>query len=348
MKLRLYLSVLIVGAVAAVAAIVLAVGLIRLSSSYRQVQASLDETDRALKQLASRRPFPNEENVALAATNRVKIESFFATVLDRFSKNQYEPPEIEPARFPQLLQRAIASMNRAALSNNVAIPPDRFMYGFDRYERGQPPRKQDIPRLARQLHGIETITRAICAAKIRELIAVERHVFEDEGPRAPGVDEGVTPPPQTPAAAGYKEDPHKLFVRERFLFEFRARESSIWEILDTLPRLPVFCVVSGIELENEAPRPVAVNPADGQRIVPGGEAGGTPPAELPVPARAGVQPRGPEVVEVVPATPSRPRPLKHEERTVAGLAETVKVRLAVDLYTFRRPEGEQTTKETTP
>ncbi len=351
MKLRPYLALIIAGSVALAAAVALSVWLWRNVRRHGDVSARLDATMRDLKRLGDRVPFPNEANVAAAETNRIRIEAFFNGVMDRFLQRQFRPPSMEPARFPQYLQRAIQTMNLSAVSNNVAVP-ERFMYGFDRYAKGQPPAKAEIPRLAWQVHVIETITRAIFSAKIRELSAVARHVFEDEvkpdGAAPPGAGEVAAPGPAGGVAAGYLRDARGLYVRERAVFEFRARESSVWEILNVLPRLPVFCVVSDIDLQNDAPRPAPVNPADGQRIVEGlapAVAGSLPPDE----AAFGPGARLPAAGAVVPVSAAAlavpRRPLKREERTVAGMAETLKVRLQVDYYIFQRPGAEAQAEE---
>lgn len=355
MKIRPYLTLIITGAVTAAFAVALSAWLWHSVRRYHDVTTRLETTARSLQQLGARKPFPNAENVARAETNRVRIEAFFQSAMGQFLKNQFDPPPMEPARFPQFLQRAIGSMNLAVVSNNVAVP-ERFMYGFDRYARGQPPDKADIPRLARQIHAVETISKAIFSAKIREMMSIERHVFEDElregaaalarSEEAEGAGERATG-----VAAGYFEDPNKLYVRERLVYEFRARESAVWDILDALPRLSVFCVVSDIDIWNDSGRPTIVNPADGQRLMEtagrGVTAEGLPAEEAAFLAAEPLRARA-AAAAPTPTGAAPRRPLKHEERTVAGMTETLKVRLQVDFYSFRRPEAAAGAEETKP
>ncbi|MCX7818094.1 MAG: Amuc_1100 family pilus-like protein [Kiritimatiellae bacterium] len=351
MKIRSFLPLIVAGGVSAVLAVGLVVWVAGAVVRHRQVAHELETARAELRRLASRVPFPSPENVERAATNQARIEAFFDAAIAEFLKRTHTPPAIEPARFPILLQRAIAAMNLAAVSNNVSVP-DRFMYGFDRYARGQLPNKEDIPRLARQIHAVETITRAIFSAKIREIVSIERHVFEEEVRAAEGVVSRTEEPIEARgrlagAAAGYAEDPEGLFVRERLIYEFRAKENTLWAVLDLLPTLPVFCVISDVDVWNDAPRPVPYNPADGTRRVAEGVTGAGV-GELPADEAAllgGVPGRGPPrpPVPAAPTTVPAPavgalrRPLKHEERTVAGMTETLRVRMQVDFYSFRRP-----------
>ncbi len=354
MKIRSFLPLIVAGAVSLGLAIVLGLWVAGSVIRHRQVARELESTRTELRRLVGRVPFPSVENVERAATNQARIEAFFETTMAEFLKRTYTPPAMEPARFPILLQRAIGAMNLSAVSNNVGVP-DRFMYGFDRYARGQLPNKEDIPRLARQIHAIETITRAIFSAKIREIISIERHVFEEES--RPGGEAAVSrlsEPVESrgaPAgvAAGYLEDPERLFVRERLIYEFRAKENTLWAILDLIPTLPVFCVISDIDVWNDAPRPAPYNPADGTRRAPEGAAGPGAGLAADEAAALGVAPgRGPTgpVAIVPPGAGTSPptgapprRPLRHEERTVAGMTETLRVRMQVDFYSFRRPDA---------
>lgn len=355
MKIRPFVPLIVAGGVSAVLAGVLVLWVAGTTLRHRGVTRDLDSTRAELRRLAAREPFPSEENVDRAATNQSQIEAFFERALSEFLERTYAPPAMEPARFPILLQRAIGSMNLSAVSNNVAVP-DRFMYGFDRYARGQLPNKEDIPRLARQIHAVETITRAVFSAKIREILSIERHVFEEEArPGAEGTMSRLDEPMESRSrtgetAKGYQEDPEKLFVRERLIYEFRAKENALWAVLDLLPTLPVFCVISDVDVWNEAPRPASFNPMDGTRRVAEGAtsvAGDLPVDEAAILGTgAGRQPTA-RVHMVAPAVPlsnvpsvgAARRPLKHEERTVAGMTETLRARMQVDFYSFRRPDG---------
>ncbi len=359
MNIRKYMVLVISGAVTAVLAGVLIFFLVRSASQYGNVSAELDSGTRALKQLGDRVPFPNEENVAQAAKNLENLEVFFGGTITSFLKNQFNPAPMEPARFPQALNVSIRAMNQSAASNSVAVPQP-FFYGFERYSRGQPPVKSDIPRLSRQLHAIETILRAICSAQIRELASIERHVFEDEAPAGDPASGGVVRREDVAAgtaaasgpAVGYFQDPAGLFVKERLILTFSAKESTVWDILNILPKLPVFSVVSDIDIWNEMSRPVQMNPADGtpRAADSTGMAGAAPGAsefvaDIPTSLRSAVVPATSPTAGT-PATPGRP--LKHEERVTAGMGEALKVRMQIDFYTFHKPGAGAVQQEKQP
>ncbi len=347
MNIRKYMVLVVSGAVTAVVGGALVFYLFRGASAYTAVGSAIESDGRALAQLGSRKPFPSDENVALATKNLERIQAFSDATMGAFLKNQYDPPPMEPARFPQLLQRSLQAMNFAASSNGVTVT-EKFFYGFDRYARGQPPAKDDIPRLSRQLHVVETLVRTLCAARIRDIAVIERHVFEDDAAAAAGGEGGVVRREDVEAkaaaatgpAAGYLQDPSGLFVRERLVLTFNAKEGAVWEALNALPRLPVFFVVSDLDIQNAAGRPVLINPADGTRKTEAGGGGGEfSAADV---ARA--------VVPGAPATPGAvvARPLTRAERNVAGITEALKVRLQVDFYTFRKPGGSGAGQEKQP
>jgi hypothetical protein len=354
MNIRKYMVLMVSGTVTAVLAGVLGFFLYRSASDYSSVNAELEANTRELNQLGNRMPFPNEENVAQAAKNLERIEAYFGSTMEFFLKGQYTPPAIEPARFPQFLSRAILSMNQLASSNNVAVPQP-FYYGFDRYSKGQPPATGAPPRLCRQVHVTETLVRALCAARIRDIVSIERHAFEDETPPVAGA-EGQPEAGVTGVAAGYYRDPAGLFEKERLSLVFNAKESSVWEILNALPKLPTFCVASDLDMWNEMARPVMINPADGSRRAgapEAGDPGGLRPPGLP----AGLPPGFPAGLPagIPSATPDSAgsaavptRPLKHEERIVAGRTEVLKVRLDVDFYTFHKPGADAAGQEKQP
>lgn len=349
MNIRKYMVLVVSGAVTAVVGGALLFYLFRGASEYTEVSSAIETDSRALSQLGSRKPFPSDENVALATKNLEKIQAFSDATLAAFLKNQYDPPPMEPARFPQLLQRSIQAMNVATVSNGVTVT-EKFFYGFERYARGQPPAKDDIPRLSRQLHVVETLVRTLCAARVRDIASIERHVFEDDAAAAAGGAGGVVRREDVEAkaaaatgpAAGYLQDPSGLFDRERLVLTFNAKESSLWEALNAMPKLSVFFVVSDLDVQNVAGRPVMVNPADGTRKTEADSGGGGGEFSAAAVQRA-----------VAPGDPAAPgavlaRPLTRAERNVAGITEALKVRLQVDFYTFRKPGSSGAAQEKQP
>jgi len=244
--------------------------MIRKASEFSSVNAGMESANRRLQALGGQARFPHEENVGRVEENLARVEAFFLETMGGFLAQQRGIKPMEPARFPQALQRFVGDMNQAAVSNGVAVPP-RFLYGFERYSRGQPPAKRDVGRLLRQSQAIEEILRALFERRILQLSAIERHVFEDDRPMAIDDDAGEEiSDPRTPAA-GFARDPAGLFEKERLVFTFTAREQAVWQIMNALPSLSLFCVVADIDIANEAAKPVPVNPADGTPRAPGVE-----------------------------------------------------------------------------
>lgn len=363
MNIRKHLGLLVSGGIAAVLAIVALVFLFRFLAGYTGVMGSLEASKASLEQLNARKPFPNEANVKLAQGSLAAMEQHFTNTLDALARGQFVPPPLEPARFPQFLQGTIRGLNDAAASNNVAIP-ERFAFGFDRYARGLPV-KEDLPRLERQVFAVDQICRVLFEAKIKDIVSIDRHVFEDEAARKAAAVTAAAGQPMRPemmaaAAAGapgsaapteanegYLEDSAGLFVRERMIIVFDAKENAVWQALNNLARTRVFCVVSDLDIENPAPRPAKGSVADPTR--PSGE--GAPAAGQPVGVVGEAAPaagQGFSTAEGGTGTNVVTRPLRREERVTAGMHEVAKVRLQLDLYTFNKPAPDAEKKEGQP
>lgn len=361
MNIRKHLGLLINGGIALALAIVALFFLARHLTEYAGVTASLEASKAALEQLNTRKPFPNDANVMLAETNLVSLEKHFGHMLDSLVRDQFVPPPLEPARFPQFLQGTLRGLNDVAASNNV-VTPERFAYGFDRYMRGLPV-KEDLPRLERQVHAVDEVCRALFNARIQDILSIERHVFEDEAARKAAAEAAAQsgqamrpemtvaaaatgPAGSATAAEGYFEDPAGMFVRERMIVEFNAKENAIWQALNALPRMKLFCVISDLDIQNLSPRPAVGSPTDPTR--PTGESG-APPA-LPPGLSAAMMGAG--TVSTIPGGAMVPmpegatgtnvvaRPLRREERVTAGMHEVAKVRLQIDFFTFNKPAAQ--------
>jgi hypothetical protein len=363
---------LLIGSAAAALLLLLVAGALAMRASVRlaRVQADLGVREARWNELQGRRPFPSEENIVRLQREQTRLRAAVENLQVELTRRQYEPPVIEPAQFPLRLQTILRALHELALTNNVALP-ERFAFGFDRYARNLP-LGEDLPRLSRQVQWVDEVSRALFIAQIRDLTAVERHVFEDEADRAAGTPGMPGGPGAMPSLRdqmlgsrdaddslfkpefGFLEDPEKLFIRERLIFRFTAREATVWKALNEMPRLPSFNIIAAIELVNEAPKPERVTwtePRDDGTGggVPDAPAGMTTPMP-PMPDWAGgrTPQGGPAGPAPMPATGPEatlggtnlpPYMWSTEQRVVAGRTDLVQVRLALDFYYFRTPKA---------
>jgi hypothetical protein len=119
-------------------------------------------------------------------------------------------------------------------------------------------------------------------------------------------------------AGGDTVDPSGLFSRERFMVEFKGKDSAVWSVLNALGRSRSFAVVTRVDFASgSAPFKPAGVAAPQRRDQP-----------APAPAAA------------APAAPAVAAPPRHEERIVAG-REPVQARVEVDVYRFLAPVAEK-------
>jgi len=333
---------LVVSAAIAIPLIAVAVAfLVVFALRYAKVRGQLQSVQTRLEQLNRRRPFPNEENIRQLERNRAALDAEFRRTLSDMARGQFEPPPLEPARFSQELRGMGQRLARIAQTNNVARPP-QFGYGFDRYFRGDLPRKDEMPRLLTQVNAVESVCSALFEAGIAEIVKVDRQVFEEQpgaggaavsemtgvAVRMPVGMETAVGPGGLPARA--LADPGGLFSWERVAVEFVTRESGLWNALNALGRSRAYAVVAGISVVNETAKPQISVEDDSEKspAPPGG--GPARPGFRPPPATPGG--------EMMPEPGARPlRPPTREERIVTGRDELLKVRIEVDVFHFRSP-----------
>ncbi len=381
MNIRKYSVIIVSGAIALVLAAAALFFMFLFAGRFQKTAGNLAALRSRLDELNKRNPYPDERNVDLAGRSLTNLNLFGGRMLNDLLRDQYEPPAMEPAQFPLLLQARLGDLVQAADASRVVIA-DRF-FGFERYARSLPV-KDDIPRLARQIHYVNETCRLLFASQVRDLASIERHVFEEEPGRLPGeaAAAGMPPPElmrrgsETPgatgsaeAAAGYREDPVGLYVRERMYFTFSGKEKAIWDVLNALPKSRrVFCIVAEIDLSNETSKPQRVFLQGGATALPGlpgmppvlppGITALPPSSVPPMAVGAGVTGEGGTVGEGVagvalgPGEPTFSLPTvtmigtnqvikmpPHEKRVVAGRNEVIKVRLGIDFYHFKRIEA---------
>jgi len=313
MNLKKNMTLIVGGAIVAVLLIVLLVFLMKFNSSYRQVNRQLQSAQQRLTILNGRDPFPSEGNVGVVQTNLFVLREFFTNLMASLRQGHVEPSKMEPAEFNPLLDRTSQRLYQRAKGMKVVLPM-RFAFGFDRYAEGTLPAASDVPRLGQQLETVDLLCGLLYAAKINEIMAVERPVFEVTA-QAVATEEFVDPRQQRyGGGAGAPEvaaaptetymDPSGLFSRERYVLTFRGRDAAILGFLNAVAANKRFIVVTRLQVENET----------------------------------GI----PKLGEARPATASSPSApagsVAREDRIIAG-RETVKVIVELEVYRFQAPSA---------
>ncbi len=275
--------------------------LFRYQASFQKVNSELKDATDKLDRLNHSDPYPSAENTAMAQKNRETLAQYLANVQETLQRDQIEPEQIEPAEFAALLERSVREIRASAGATKL---PERTSLAFDRYAQGELPAVDAIPRLVIQAKSIKALLGILMAAKVDEVIDIQRTIFEStvvpaegEAAQAPAADEGGLPPPET----------NDLYTAERIKLSFIAREHAAWEVLNALGRSKLFAVVNHVEITN--PSPVPTGAAASEEGKEGSAPAGTATA--------------------APVTIYK----SHDERIVAG-REPIRVDLAVDVYRF--------------
>ncbi|OQA26817.1 MAG: hypothetical protein BWY59_01254 [Verrucomicrobia bacterium ADurb.Bin345] len=331
------MGLVITGGVVLVLAVVLGVMLFRFQSSYQQVRTDLKSTVARLDALYGRDPYPSEENVELVQSNLFVLSNYHQELVSVLKLGQVDPASMEPADFPQLLDRTIRRLYDRAREQGVKFPA-RFAFGFERYALGALPNHEDVSRLVMQVRTIEKLCEVLFKSKVSEMENVQRTVFErgvieqggtrDARRRMQEAAEG-TPEPVSEEWI----DPSGQFARESYTLTFRAMDGAVWAVLNELAKMGLFTVVARVELSNNTPLP---KPSQAPRAVFESSAAGATP---PLPAAANMMDMFSAAPQAAPVEAAKTGPKPHEERVVAG-REMVRAIVEVHVYRFLQREGE--------
>jgi len=333
MNLQKHLLLVVGGAIALLLIVAATYFLLRFRSEYVSVRSDLAASDQRLEQLHRRDPFPSEANVEMVRKNAERLKGFYGALGKFLLRGQVATASMEPAEFRQMLENSVAGpdglRNRAKLAN-VALP-ERFAFGFDRYEQGALPRADFIPRLVIQLRTVEQLCKLLYDARISELVSIARETF-DEAPLQTEGAVDVDPrmarrmprgqPAAAPQAPSGSEEESSLFSSETITLTFLARENALWAVLDELGRTALPVMVKNVTITNE--RATAAGRPGPQPGPPGARAPGQTSA--PRSPGAGMPPAGESTGEE--AIPS------HDERVVAG-NERVLAEITLEVFRFK-------------
>jgi len=315
MNWRKNMMLVVGGGICLVLFVIAAYFLVRFRSDYMKVSGQVKAAQSRLDQLNQRDPFPSDANVGLSQTNLVKLQTYFKDLMDNLQREQGVVEPIEAADFAPLLEKAKERMQKRAMEAGVKIP-DRTGLGFASYAAGKLPSTDAIPRLVVQLKAIEAVLSQLFDARVSEILAMDRDIFESpagaaEEAVADSRRRGRGAAAEAPVAKALQGLPpletNELYSAERIYVSFTASEASVWQLLNSLAMTRPFMMVSDVKI---------VNPLDLLKRV-GSPAAGKPGAPA-APLSAGA---------------AKPVILDREDRIAAG-REPVKVDLVLEVYRF--------------
>lgn len=324
-------GILLLGAVA-----MLGVGVGRLAISKNQRGKLKDDW----RQFYQRNPFPSRENVLKEKENNKTIELWFSELMTALRKHQIEPEKKSPSMFKGLLDEKRNEMLGLARKAGVACP-DKFSFGFGRYlASGNLPAPENVPILTQQLLITEDLLRlCVESNNVKEIVSIERDEFDagagESGTRARGRRGAAVeaPPaamvPSVPIARPGEITGDALSGKLHFVFEFKAKESVVWEVLNRLARHGMIVVVTSVQFDNEGVDIVKLGGPEGEGAEKKSE------AEAETAPRKTAAKSGPATGEK--AGGGETKFPTREERKVCGLSKSLpmRVKIEMDVYRFK-------------
>lgn len=279
---------------------------------HQREEQELNGAKARLDELYQRATFPTAANIAREYQKMADLTDEYNELNGLLTEDQVLPGEMEGAAFMTFFENTLHRIRDRLQTGRVTFP-EKYTFGFEKYAGGLLPVSRDIPRLVQQLKIIERICQILPDAAVNELLTFTRDEFEtavDKDRPQSGRGRALSPsPPALGSESSSSQPGGPLYSSQHFKMSFRAREGSALDLLNRLARLPMFTIVTKVEITN--PR----------RETSTGASGSAPPAAADAPKAPGKGQTG---------------ELSRDKRIILG-REEVEVRLELDVYNFGPP-----------
>jgi hypothetical protein len=206
-----------------------------------------------LSKYYSRQPFPSAENVEQEKANVETVRGWYERLLKELQQSNITVTERNPIAFNGERERITASLLAVAPkgeSGDPVVMPD-MMFGFERYKEGNLALPADVPRLMRQLRMIELLVRELYAARILNLTSVKREEFEVAAAAPVQSRFGSVAPERKTVERDSRIQGVVPLDRQKFSFEFEAKEATLVDILNRISAMNIFSVVTHLEVTKD-------------------------------------------------------------------------------------------------
>jgi hypothetical protein len=264
---------------------------------FAAAESELENSRRLLRAFYDRDPFPSRENIRVERANVAMLDRWSAALVERLRRGQIEEEAITPPAFMTRYDRLCNKLLAAAAQRGVVVGDHSF--GFQSCKDGVVPKPDEVPRLSQQLEIVRHLATLLIDAKAKEIVSLGQLG-------------------RAPAARGDTA----LYDRLRFAMDFKAKEETVWTVLNRLAGEAPFIVVTQVQLTKQGadvrPPRTQEQPAEPDR----------PTVGLGLLKRIDAQKER--------SAPERERPATLQERTVSGptLEAPMLVELKLDVYVF--------------
>jgi len=262
-------------------------------TDFNESRNNLDKLKTSLERHYKAEIFPSQENVKIELGNSDQADEWFNNLISTLSKGNIISSERSPSKFITTGNVVRSSLEKKARKAGTVMPDSKssFAFGFERYTRndGTMPKSEEVPRLIEQLVIINRICTILFENNIKEISSVKRDVFESVGD--PGAENTAEAAGRSRGRGGRSRSRDSrtsrgsgdggssadvsqvgiigddaLYAKMHFVFEFRAKEKALLDILNALSTSKMFVVVTSVSLSKKTPElvPKIVEPVDAE------------------------------------------------------------------------------------
>lgn len=283
------------------------------------VRTTLESTLKQLQSSYKKDPFPNRGNVAVVTNDAHRLSAWNEALGRDLGTNETftTTNSLTPSAFIQQLQHTVRELDLLAANGGNKVLPEGFAYGFSQYlgAGGSMPKPDDVKRLSLQLRMVDAVMRELFAGRVSAVSQVDRELFETgldvvAGPASAAGHHGGHHGAQNVPAPTARASSTGAYPHQHFALVFDATEATLDAVLDRLAAMPLFVVVSDLNVHRE-------------------ERGLRPPPDQAAGAAARPAAESADGKTKAPA-------LLRAQRVASGpeIAPLLKVRLQLDVYTF--------------
>ena len=216
--------------------------------------------------------FPSSENVKQELENSNQADQWFGTLMSELNKGNVISRETSPTKFKTAVYNVRNNLEKKARKAGTEMPEisASFAFGFERYAgtEGTLPKSEDVARLIEQLVIVNRISTVLFDNNIKSLSSVKRDVFEvsvgsnehSEKRARGGRDRGARArqnPSESQSTSSLKRvgviGDGDLFAKMHFVFDFRAKEKALLDILNAFSTHRMFIVVTSVLISKSTP-----------------------------------------------------------------------------------------------
>ncbi len=239
-------------------------GAVLITGEVQEKKTELDNHQRTLITISGRAHYPSEENMNILTESSKRLEGFLISlkpILLPSGNRTAEIKEIESVEFKEQLSKSVDDLRALAKAKSVSIPAE-FYFGFSRYQK-QNPKKKDTLVLGKQLLGVEKLVALLIACAPQKIESIGRS-FEEEGELKKA---GSLEPEQIKFSSFHHSE--QIYTTYPLEVEFIGVTATLQQFLNEMNKLPYLYVVRSCYATSLKPVPSRLDELQRQFVTTG-------------------------------------------------------------------------------